>query len=63
MNWAYVFNEVAPSVEAIMGLTPGSIDLGALGLGTVIPFGANLAYFNSASSRPFSTTTRAWEII
>ena len=53
MNWAYVFNEVAPSVETIMGLTPGSIDLASLGLGTVIPFGANLAYFNSASGPAF----------
>ncbi|MGB7592508.1 MAG: hypothetical protein WCD04_15635 [Terriglobia bacterium] len=50
MNWAYVFNEVAPQVEEVLGLTPGSIDLGALGLGTIIPFGANLAYFNNAFS-------------
>ena len=53
MNWAYVFNEVAPMVEEVLGLTPGSINLRELGLGTVIPFGANLAYFNNAYSPAF----------
>jgi len=53
MNWAYVFNEVAPMVEEVLGLTPGSINLQELGLGTVIPFGANLAYFNNAYSPAF----------
>jgi len=53
MNWAYVFNEVAPQVEEVLGLTSGSINLQELGLGTVIPFGANLAYFNSAYSPAF----------
>ena len=53
MNWAYVFNEVAPQVEEVLGLTSGSINLQELGLGTVIPFGANLAYFNNAYSPAF----------
>jgi hypothetical protein len=50
MNWAYVLNEVTPLIEEELRLNLGPINLSEMGLGTVIPFGANLAYFNNASS-------------
>jgi hypothetical protein len=50
MNWAYVLNETAPLVEEALGMKPGSINFQTLGVGTVIPYGANLAYFSSAWS-------------
>jgi hypothetical protein len=49
-NWAYVLNEIAPTVETAMGLKSGSINLSELGVGTLYPFGANLAYMSSAYS-------------
>ena len=50
MNWAYVLNETAPLVEQALGMSPGSINFQTLGVGTVIPYGANLAYFSSANT-------------
>ena len=47
MNWAYVYKEVAPMIEGVMNLPPGTLTPPSLGLGTTIPYGANLAYFSN----------------